>query len=326
MTFIILINVLEIILPSGDYAGLAYAFIALIIWLSDITPIFCFKYSKVIREEKLKFLFAVYNPFVIVLCHIGPFIRGAGPSTLKVIIKIAIFLFVWALFWSVLLFKPREKSCEESEQLSEKKTVTSLLLQNKTKNIIAICFTSLYMINLAIDSATWQLYSLSNFLIYTLPLFSVGLFLLFLLLKNANYLFKIWLLPMALAGELISGLFSIYSSISSMDIQLKHIPLYPVNFAFSCLKVILIAVMFIGTLFGFKYIKLLKYGALGYAILSVGLLIFNLINVGGIAYHQIDLNGTLAINTSLVIESLIRALYFIGIFILTTNKKNTDLV
>ncbi len=102
--------------------------------------------------------------------------------------------------------------------------------------------------------------------------------------------------------------------------------MYPVIFSFSCLKVIFIAITFTGTLFNFKYIKLLKYGALGHAILSVGLLIFNLINVGGPAYHQIDLNGTLAINTSLVIESLLRALYFTAIFILTTNKTNTDSV
>ena len=308
------------------YGGLGLFMLFIILWVLVAIPVYCFRYCKLIRQEKHKFLFGFYNPFVVVLCHIGPFIISAGPSSLNVIIKIAIFLFVWALFWNVLLFKPREKSCEESEQLSEKKTETSLLLQNKTKNIIAICFTSLYMINLATDSVTWQLYSLSNFLIYTLPLFSAGLFLLFLLLKNANYIFKIWLLPMALAGELISGLFSICSSLRNMDIQLKYIPLYPVNFAFSCLMVILSAIMFTGALFNFKYINLLKYGALGYVILSVGLLIFNMINVGGIAYHQIDLNGTLALNTSVVIRSLIRASYFIGIFILPTNKRNKDLV
>ena len=310
----------------GDgYGGLGFFILIIILWVLVAIPIYCFTYCKLIREEKHKILFGFYNPLVIVLCHIGPFISGAGRSSLNVIIKIAIFIFVWALFWSVLRFKPRANSCEDSEQPSKKKTATSLLFQNKTKNIIAICFTSLYIIRLVPVSMTWQFYSLSDFLIFTLPLFSAGLFLLFLLLKNANYVLKIWLLPMALAGELIRGLFSVYSSLKNIDIQLEHIPLYPITFTFSCFMVILMAIMFTGTLFDFKYIKLLKYGALGCVVLSVGLLIFNLINVGGPAYHQIDSNGTLAINTMVVIESLLRALYFTGIFIITTNKRNDDL-
>ena len=315
VTYIILAIVLEVALPSGDYAGLGYIFIVLLIWIFIVMPIYCFRYCKLIRQEKHKFLFGFYNALVVVICHIAPFMREPGTSTFNVVIKIAVFLFVWALLWSILFFKSRANSCEEPEQTSEKKVETSFLLQSKTKNIIAICFTSLYMISLITDSATWQLDSL-----YTLPLFSAGLFLLFILLRNENHIFKKFLLPAALAGNLISGLFSICSSLENMDIQLKYIPLYPITFAFSCLMFILSAIMFAGVIFNFKYTKLLKYGSLGYV---VALLIFNMINVGRIAYQQINLNGTLALNTSVVImRPLIRVLYFTGIFILTTNKRN----
>ena len=305
----------------GDWSALAILFIAVAILASIILPIYCVKYSKIIQGEKFKVLFAIYNALVIVGSYMLPLIEFEETYGYGIII------FIWALFWSVLRLNFHTNTCENEEKLSKEKAhVTNLLLQNKKKNIVAICITCLYIITLAREPMVWQFYSISYILIFTLPLLSAFLFLVFLFSKNANYSLKSWLLPFALAGELIRGLFSICSSLSSMDMQLKHNPMFPVNFAFSCLMVILIAIMFIGTLFCFKYIKLLKYGALGYAILSVGLLIFNLINVGGPAYHQIDLNGTLAINTSLVIESLIRALYFIGIFIITTNKRKTDLV
>ncbi len=96
VTYIILAIVLNIVLPSGDYAGLAYAFIALIIWILVATPIFCFKYSKLIYEEKWKFLFIIYNSLVISLCHTGPFLISAIPGNdAYIIIKITIALFGW---------------------------------------------------------------------------------------------------------------------------------------------------------------------------------------------------------------------------------------
>lgn len=99
-TYIILAIVLEIVLPSGDYAGLVYAGFALIIWISVITPIYCIKYGQLIREKNCKFLFGFYNPLVITLCHAVPFISRASSSSLRVIISIAVFLFCWTAIWT----------------------------------------------------------------------------------------------------------------------------------------------------------------------------------------------------------------------------------
>ena len=105
VTYIILAIVLEIVLPSGDYAGLAYAFIALIIWISVITPIYCIKYGRIIQNEKLKFLFAVYNPLVIALCHTGPFLISAIPNgDADIIIKITLALFAWIALCTYVSF------------------------------------------------------------------------------------------------------------------------------------------------------------------------------------------------------------------------------
>ncbi len=305
----------------GDWSALGVFFIAVILLLLIILPIYCVKYSKIIQGERFKVLFATYNALIIVGSYMLPFIK------LKEAYGYGIVIFVWVLFWSVLFLKSHTQPCEdEAEPLKEEISATPFLLQNNKKNILAICFTSVYIISLARNSMVWQFNNITFIFIYTLPLFSAVIFLVFLLTKNVNYLLKNWLLPFALAGEVISGLFSIYLSLSNFDVQLEHIPLYPVVFTFSCLSNILIAVMFAGTLFNLKYIKLFKYGALGYVILSVASLIFNLINVGGVAYHQIDLNGTLAINIEVVIELVLRTLYFMGIFILTTNKRNTNMM
>lgn len=306
---------------SEGYGGLGLGLLILFVWILIVIPIHNIRYSKLIIDEKLKFLFSAYNSLLIIATHILPFnLRGEE--------SISIAFGVWVIIWNVVPLLLRFISVKNEEKPSGKETshLINLLLADKKKTILAICITCLYILTLITDTMVWQFYVFKSFLYYTLPLISAVLVLVFLFSKNMEYLLKKWLLSFAFAGELISGLFSIYSSLSNMDIQLKHIPMYPIIFLFSCLMVISIAIMFIGTLFGFKYIKLLKYGALGHAILSVGLLIFNLITVGGSAYHQIDLNGTLAINTSLVIESLLRAMYFIGIFIITTNKTNTDLV
>lgn len=105
VTYIILAIVLEIVLPSGDYAGLAYAFIALILWILVATPIFCFKYSKLIYEEKWKFLFIIYNSLVISLCHTGPFLISAIPGNdADIIIKITLALFGWIALCTYISF------------------------------------------------------------------------------------------------------------------------------------------------------------------------------------------------------------------------------
>ena len=84
-----------------------------------------------------------------------------------------------------------------------------------------------------------------------------------------------------------------------------------------------ITFMFAGTLFDFKYINLLKYGALGYVILSFVIYVAEFINVGGFAYIQNVPDGISPINFIALIRGLAQILFYIGIFILTVNKKNT---
>ena len=114
VTFIILMSVLEIVLPSGDYAGLAYAFIVLLIWIFIVMPIYCFKYSKLIYEEKWKFLFIMYNSLVISLCLTGPFLISAIPGNdADIIIKITLALFGWIAICTYVSFLIRSNTTDK---------------------------------------------------------------------------------------------------------------------------------------------------------------------------------------------------------------------
>jgi hypothetical protein len=123
-TYIILAIMLNIVF-SGDYAGFGYAGIALILWILVAIPFYCFKYSKLIYEEKWKFLFIIYNSLVIALCYTGPFLIPAiqGSDDADVIIKIAIALFSWVLICTYVSYlirinipkKPSEDNLNETK-------------------------------------------------------------------------------------------------------------------------------------------------------------------------------------------------------------------
>ena len=120
LTYIILGIALEIVLPSGDYAGLAYAGFALIIWISVVVPIYCVIYSKIIREEKLKFLFVFYNPLIVTCCYTFPFLDWDSSSS-DSIIKIAIFIFIWIAVWTFIpLLIPLDSTKKQDDNISNK--------------------------------------------------------------------------------------------------------------------------------------------------------------------------------------------------------------
>lgn len=115
LSLIIFATVPGIVLPSGDYAGLFYAGIALVIWISVAVPIYCVIYSKVIREEKLKLLFAFYNPLIVTLCYAVPFLVRDNSSTFGGILKIAVFLFIWVAIWTLIPFSTHLDSTEKQD-------------------------------------------------------------------------------------------------------------------------------------------------------------------------------------------------------------------
>ena len=96
--FAVLIFMLENVLPfpDGSYAPIAWLFLFLLALLLIAIPFYCVKYSKVISNEKSKFLFAFYNGLVLTLTYILPYCLEDETYIYGVI------LFVWVEIWTIL--------------------------------------------------------------------------------------------------------------------------------------------------------------------------------------------------------------------------------
>ena len=147
---------------------------------------------------------------------------------------------------------------------------------------------------------------------YTLPAISAVFPLVFLLTKNKEYILKDYMLSIALAGEAVSKVFSDCSSLDSFSFMLKIDPLYPATIILSCLITIMVILMLEGTLFDFKYVKLLKIGSLSCVVLCGARLVLELVDMLFFAEWM---------NLYYPVFFLTRTLYFAGIYVLTTNER-----
>ena len=207
------------------------------------------------------------------------------------------------------------------------------IFSNKKKNIYAICFSLFYIVMLTLEidfrvSLFQNLrYTINSLYVYLTPMILPVFILVLIFTSKKDYKLKTWLLPISLGVNLISSVFTLISNIPNMKLiislyGLKQLPIYLCSF----LMCVAIALMFLGTLFNLKYINLLKYGALGYAILCLCSTIIEFISVGGFAYIQSVPAEYSAINIVALVRLISCALFYMGIFILATNKKNIDLV
>ncbi len=209
------------------------------------------------------------------------------------------------------------------------------ILNNKRKNIIAICFTAFYLIMLLLDSHIDFDYFINvRFVINSiligeiLPLITPVFVLIFLFSANKEYKCKKWLLPIAFLVTLISQFFALYPVIYNFDLIVSA-PQYAIGVLCSCIMFIAKIFTFIGTLFNFKYLKFLKYGALGCALITFVSIIIEVINnIENYIFLQL-LNNSYGIdsvlfdyfNLTLFIKMISCILFYIGIFILTNTKK-----
>ena len=109
------------------YGGLGLALLFIILWILVVVPIYCFKYSKLICEEKRKFLFIIYNSLVIAICYTGPFLMAAIPSgDADIIIKIAFTIFGWVAVCTYVSYPVRINTTKESDENNSNETRDSV--------------------------------------------------------------------------------------------------------------------------------------------------------------------------------------------------------
>lgn len=114
--YIVLILILTKVIsfPHGSYAPAAWAVLFTLAWVLFALPFYCVKYSKIIIDEKLKFIFSAYNSLLIIVSHILPFnLQGEK--------EIITYFILWVLFWNVvpLIWRLISRKWEEKDTENE---------------------------------------------------------------------------------------------------------------------------------------------------------------------------------------------------------------
>ena len=98
------------------YGGLGLALLILFAWLFVVLPIYCIRYSKIIIDEKLRFLFPFYNAFILSFFYLIPF------SLEDETYIYAFILFVWVALWTFVPLVIRLNSTKEQDDNNSNKT------------------------------------------------------------------------------------------------------------------------------------------------------------------------------------------------------------
>ena len=113
ITFAILLTKV-ISFPHGSYAPATWIVLFTFAWLIFALPIYCIRYSKIIMDDKLKFVFCAYNSLLIIAAHILPF-------NLQGEITIITRFILWVLFWNIvpLIFRLISRKHEEKDIVND---------------------------------------------------------------------------------------------------------------------------------------------------------------------------------------------------------------
>ena len=106
--WILLVITINATFNDDGYGGLVLGLLILFAWLIFGLPICCIRYSKIIIDEKLKFLFCAYNSLMIIVFHMLPF-NLQGQTTIIVL------FILWVLFWNIVPLICRLKSPKHEE-------------------------------------------------------------------------------------------------------------------------------------------------------------------------------------------------------------------
>ena len=114
--FYIILGTIINTLDFEGYGGLGLAILILFAWIFIVLPIYCVKYSKIIIDEKLRFLFPFYNAFILSFFYLIPF------SLEDETYIYAFILFVWVALWSFVPLVIRLNSTKKQDDNDSNKT------------------------------------------------------------------------------------------------------------------------------------------------------------------------------------------------------------
>ena len=94
---------------NEGYGGLSLAVLILFAWIIVVLPIYCVRYSRIIIDEKLRFLFAFYNAVVLSFMYLIPF-NFEDETYIYCLI-----LFIWISLWTCIPLFVRLNSTKKQD-------------------------------------------------------------------------------------------------------------------------------------------------------------------------------------------------------------------
>ena len=195
---------------------------------------------------------------------------------------------------------------------------------DKKKNGVAIAFTVFYLVMLIVDldflefpiMQNWR-YAINSLLIYLLPmLVPVTVFVYLLKGRMLNR----WLLPVEFGLLLV---LNIFTWINSLPMYLQLMEQRWPTLLCTCLILMTLAALFVGSLMAGRTRHLLRWSALVMAILQASVWILEFVYYGGFADLKVQLSHMTLASTLAWIRLAAQVLFYIGIFLCVTGKKNT---
>ncbi len=111
-SWIALVEIINATSSGEGYGGLGVGMLILFAWLIVALPICCIRYSKIIIDEKLKFVFSAYNSLLIIISHVLPFNLQGETEIITYFILWVLFWNVFPLFWRLISRKYEENDTE----------------------------------------------------------------------------------------------------------------------------------------------------------------------------------------------------------------------
>jgi len=190
------------------------------------------------------------------------------------------------------------------------------------KHLFSFTFIAFYFI-FSFLGAVRTFSTFTGLLYDVMGLISSALILCYLLFEQKIFKFKSLIFPLAfgiIAFRSLYGVITYFDGLSRftiLEIELE----VEITFAIIIVAALFNILCFCGTLFKFKSSLLLKIGCIGYILTTVASQIYEFYLVGGMEYIKAS-----PINVFAFIQIFSIILFYIGIFILPTNKRNKDLV
>lgn len=193
------------------------------------------------------------------------------------------------------------------------------------RSLVSFVLTAFYCVSNILYTiiTSSKLSAIVNAFISLLPMFFILCFLLF---EDKSFWFKKYIFPLAFGLIVFKNLYIVAVSIIGTPKYLLIENGPKVLFAFSLLLLLFNVLCFIGTVFEFKYLLFLKIGCIGYILTTITMQIYEFILLGGMEYINSVPKEMSPINIIALIKIFSTILFYTGIFIMPTNKKNSDLV